>query len=284
MNHGERKSSGCPDPETLGVFLEGRLQPEQRRQLTEHLSRCEDCRLLAAEADAFLTRASASTAAPWAWRKVTPWLAAAAALLLVFFLWRPDSDPSGPNLALLPAEPLIEELWEFPIAPGFAPTLTLEQLSFRIGVAGTDLQIAHQASASEECTRVVRRLLESAPASSFPRSHARLREILGENAGCDLEADSLRTALRAESVQQHYDLGAWGEAVRLAAIERQVAFLTAEDTLGFFTEIDATALSPAVRRSTERLALLLGQGPGATGWTGQVEEVAAELLVVGSGP
>src|SRR5262245_36836365 len=40
----------CPDPETIGAYLEGRLSGPERARITEHLSTCDACYFAFSEA------------------------------------------------------------------------------------------------------------------------------------------------------------------------------------------------------------------------------------------
>ena len=43
----------CPEPERLAAYLDGRLFPEQRERLEEHLAACDGCANAIAEAMRF---------------------------------------------------------------------------------------------------------------------------------------------------------------------------------------------------------------------------------------
>jgi CHAT domain-containing protein len=96
----------CIDEETLAAFVEGTLDAQRRREVMEHLERCEECTIavgLAAES----LREEAVLQKPSRW----PWLLAAAAVLATAFLaivvirerWLSPS-PIGTLVAAAPAD------------------------------------------------------------------------------------------------------------------------------------------------------------------------------------
>src|SRR5271167_1758285 len=91
-------ASGCPEPETMAAYLDGRLGRDERAALTSHLAACEDCYFVLKEsAQMHLAAATTGAAgsrdmsgsrawlrAPKVWWSVAgSGLAAAAALTLV---------------------------------------------------------------------------------------------------------------------------------------------------------------------------------------------------------
>lgn len=94
---GPTTQTRCLDDYTLAAFVDGRGTPEERRQVQEHLSDCEDCYFLLAEvlrSEDELTRhrpsgsesprpAKAKLARSWRWMVMASTGAAAASLLLL---------------------------------------------------------------------------------------------------------------------------------------------------------------------------------------------------------
>jgi len=75
--HSREPYDGEPDVNRLAAYLEGRLDPVERARVTEHLSRCVECRRVVA---AF---ARGSTSRERTWRTAAaPWLALAAVLTI----------------------------------------------------------------------------------------------------------------------------------------------------------------------------------------------------------
>ena len=69
-----------PDPETLAAFAEGRLDQNARMAIIAHLDRCESC------TDEVAVAMTSPRDEPRRWRTVTPWLAAAAAVIVIALL------------------------------------------------------------------------------------------------------------------------------------------------------------------------------------------------------
>src|SRR5262245_54865098 len=100
-----RHADDCPDPETIGAFLEGRLSRPERARITEHLSTCEACYFAFSEA-AQTIPAEAVEKSSWrhawrvfpniAWRPATA-LAMAVALVIAIgtggFEWWRSAEP-----------------------------------------------------------------------------------------------------------------------------------------------------------------------------------------------
>ncbi len=123
-----------PSEARLNDYVDGLLQPAERKELEGHLSRCGDCRreadqlgelLRSAEAlgdvqpsrDLFpairaaATTATTSSPSPSSWAR---WGALAASLLIlagafVVFTWLDDGEPE--SLAAIPADESLAELW-----------------------------------------------------------------------------------------------------------------------------------------------------------------------------
>ncbi len=47
------ETMSCPSEETLAEFIDGRLDPEARRSVVEHLAVCGECRDIVMAADEF---------------------------------------------------------------------------------------------------------------------------------------------------------------------------------------------------------------------------------------
>jgi CHAT domain-containing protein/tetratricopeptide (TPR) repeat protein len=73
--------SQCPTAETLGVFLEGRLSPEEQTAVEAHLSGCDQCMLVAGEVAAWNRELGRRDQGSRAWHSSKRWLVAAAAVI-----------------------------------------------------------------------------------------------------------------------------------------------------------------------------------------------------------
>ena len=77
-SRGMSDPSSCPDPEAILAVVEGRAPEDVRLQTLDHVAQCSGCRL---ELD--LLRALGEARPPEG-RRSTPWLAAAASVLVLF--------------------------------------------------------------------------------------------------------------------------------------------------------------------------------------------------------
>jgi CHAT domain-containing protein/tetratricopeptide (TPR) repeat protein len=127
-------ASGCPDPETMAAYLDGRLPSDARARITEHLAACQDCYFVFKESAQMHVAAAASVQAAeprgWGvrvrtsrvmWSVAGTGLAAAAAITLFVGTggldrWR----SSDANLQALVAAVGEERMFEPRLAGGFA--------------------------------------------------------------------------------------------------------------------------------------------------------------------
>jgi CHAT domain-containing protein len=84
----------CPDSESLAAYLDGRLFPEQRERLEEHLAGCRDCTALVAEALRFGAGASPAVRGLLS-RRLTATAAALAIATLGAVAWLAATDWQG---------------------------------------------------------------------------------------------------------------------------------------------------------------------------------------------
>jgi tetratricopeptide (TPR) repeat protein len=117
-----RGRDGCPDPETLAVYLDGGLTPPARDDMAAHLASCETCYGVLVESAQ--TRVSAATVLrmPW-WRTRTAMaagLAAAAAVVLAVGVSVWPGPSRGPELTGLVAAVGTDRVIEPRLSGGFA--------------------------------------------------------------------------------------------------------------------------------------------------------------------
>jgi len=125
-----QSSPGCIDDESLAAYVDGRLDPAERRAVELHASQCSRCRDLIVETAAFVEQDARARKAPRfrvTWRKaavVAAALAAAVVLLvrITFVSSRQPSPASRPELAGLVAAAAHEptRLVEGRLTGGFA--------------------------------------------------------------------------------------------------------------------------------------------------------------------
>jgi CHAT domain-containing protein len=90
----DRRPRGCPTTEMLSAYVDGRLDPDRRMPIEDHISRCADCYAVVRETMATLRALEdeAPAATPLRRRGSPAYLATAAALILVgggsWVLWR----------------------------------------------------------------------------------------------------------------------------------------------------------------------------------------------------
>lgn len=122
----------CPESETLALYLEGGLSPEERARVTSHLAACDDCRRAVALTSS-LEAAPASAAvnevllqrvvAGSRKRRITPLAVAAAAAFLAvgigFSLTSSSEKPATPPVAKLSPAPAVAV--KPPVEPTPAP-------------------------------------------------------------------------------------------------------------------------------------------------------------------
>src|SRR5262249_602691 len=116
-----RREDGCPEPEQLAAYIDGRLPPAERTEVERHLVGCADCRDIVGDAFAE-TSAPATVIRP----KTTRWiavtagaLAAAAAIVMVVRLQGPRSA-DVPEIAKLAQAVGNERVIEPRLTGGFA--------------------------------------------------------------------------------------------------------------------------------------------------------------------
>ncbi|HXA18340.1 MAG TPA: CHAT domain-containing tetratricopeptide repeat protein [Thermoanaerobaculia bacterium] len=173
----------CPDEETLGAFLDARLEGAERLAIVAHLATCDRC-IAGSE---FVTRMrNAEPAADvipiHPWRK--QWLIAAAIVVVVsgtaFFIWRGVNRRETGIPALIAAAPVRYRTLE-PRLAGFRwaavqrlreePSTTTDPEVLRLGGAAADvfLRAQHDASAEAAHAAGVAELLLQKPGEAAER-------------------------------------------------------------------------------------------------------------------
>jgi tetratricopeptide (TPR) repeat protein len=172
----KRGGDGCPDPETLAVFLDGGLTPGARDEIAAHLTSCETCYSVFLESAQTRVTAAEGTPIPW-WRTrraiaaATASLATAAAVVLALNLGALTWRSRGPELTRLVAAVGTDRFIEPRLTGGFAhgplrgalrsnqPTLPAVSPDVRIAAAEIEKQAAGRASPSAVHARGVAALV-----------------------------------------------------------------------------------------------------------------------------
>lgn len=238
----------CPSAETLAAYGDDKLTPAERREVEKHLAACEDCFELFAGAAAFRLEEAAeprpvgelppSRRARYRW-----WRSAVAAAVLAAGVWvvvggRAGLTGRGDVLAW--ADELGDENELRAAAArswsgggggfGFGGGLPVDKRAFRLGVHLLDARLALAAGDGEHWNAALDQVATLVPSRSEP---ARLVDGLRTEDGLDdgnartRNLDELVTAARTPAPEA-FDLGAWAEAGRLAALGGRTRFLEAE--------------------------------------------------------
>ena len=236
-------TSTCPSAETLAQYLDGSLSPAQRAEVESHAASCEDCfeqiaavavletereHAEGARAGELATLASAPAPARARW-----WAAAVAAVLLVGIGWGLWAVVMGVRrqaaaASLAWAERLGGERdlrtaaarrWrDEGLALAFGGPLPTDKRVFRLGVHLLDARTAFAAGDDAgwaEAIDTAASLLAGADSATVERLARLHRRTGAPDPRAELEKLAV-TARAADPVA--FDLGAWAEAGRLAAL------------------------------------------------------------------
>lgn len=237
----------CPSAETLAAYLDGKLPAAERAAVEKHLADCEDCFEQVAAAAAFQAEEAERgvlTQLPRVRRQPARWVAVAAALATVAVgVWltrgRPDLVSRSPDalawagqlgsadeLEAASARAWTDEAGGFGFGSGLAPA----KRAFRLGVHLLDARVAFEAGETERLSAALQR------ASALLPGEPRANEIAASlRAGVDAsEVSSMREMVDGLAITGRaldpaaFDLGAWVETGRLAALGGNTKVLESE--------------------------------------------------------
>ncbi|MEO7963154.1 MAG: hypothetical protein ABIT38_04500 [Gemmatimonadaceae bacterium] len=261
------------EPEKLAALLEGRLNDREREELLSHVAASDDMREVlgfAAEALEEEERVASNVASRdvvelprgdvrkpstnWRWMAAASIVLLAVGALAVRLRARDASHNESPVLALAEPTagiPLGARDFPWQSTRGTGGSLSDEVRSARVGVLLSDLELAVRSadSSSTRYAAAIDALLEDVPASAPVRAMVRgLAQTSSRESGIEFEktVDAVTALLSAPIVR----LGRWGEAARVARIERDSAFFRSAPINVF----DA-ALLAAFREGPLRVAL-----------------------------
>jgi tetratricopeptide (TPR) repeat protein len=246
----------CPDPETIGAYLEGRLSGPERARITEHLSTCEACYFAFSEAAQIHPAESAEKPSWWhrwlvppniVWRPAAA-LATVAALVIGigiggFGLWRSTQPP---ELRALVAAVGTDRTVEARLSGGFAYG------PLRAPVRAGD----GSATPVSPDVRIAAALIEKAAnASRTPRNLAALGVALLVTGRPADAVTALENATRAAPD----DAGHWSD-LAAAYLSRAKREGSADDLVKAVDAADlATKLAPSMKEGWFNRALAIEQ-------------------------
>lgn len=289
----------CPNAETLAAYGDGKLIPSERRTVEKHLATCEDCFELFAGAATFRLEETESlplTELQPAARRPLRWLttAAAAAVVLVG-VWvvvghqREQSTAGSEVLALADGlgggtelQAAAGRAWNGGGAGlGFVGTLPDDKRAFRLGVHLLDARVALDArdgerwdAALENAAALLTRGSESASVAEKLRSGGGSFDDRDER-----NLDQL-AALARSPAPDSFDLGAWAEAGRLAALGGRTKLLESKLAQRLDTVSRAAANDPAVASAVDAIRGALGDHQVSAGELGPLERSFEQLILV----
>jgi hypothetical protein len=305
--------TGAPiDPERLGALREARVQGREHDELMARLAadpdaledyadalavadelEAEDRRAAEVEEAGVLPFRAPVRRAVW---RPGPRLALAASLVVTLGVagWgltrgRAGDDDPGRYAALL-SRPVVPAGWDAaPWTAARAPGETLDPRAraVRIGARITDLEAAAAAGdslAARQAAADVGALLGALPAAGPAASvYDELRRRAGEPAAAlaSTREQGRRTAARLAG-EEGVTLGAWAQAARLAAGQRDAGFFRARATRRVLERAARDEALPAeARAGVERIRLALAATP-VPDW-GTLEREAARILASAGG-
>jgi hypothetical protein len=235
----------CPTAKTLADYGAGKLTPDERREVEKHVVACEDCFELFAAAAVYRSEKAAERAPiahAAAKRPRLRWWYAAAAAAMALAVWgvvRQHSTTVGSGGEVLDLVRGLGEGEQLEAAAtrawsddggglGFGSGLPMSKRGFRLGVHLFDARVALEAGDEERLAAAFGRAALLLPSEDDGAEIVeRLRRSAADKRGqSGHRADLDRLATAARSLDpQAFDLGAWAEAGRLAALGTRIEYL-----------------------------------------------------------
>lgn len=266
----------CPDAESLAAYVDGRTGAADRAAMERHLVECGECRdLIGAAAELAGESAATATATAPPRRRAVRWyvagaglVAAAAALILVVRMQRPDASHTAPEIAELVAAAGSSRLVEPRLTGGFAygpPPSPMR--SGNASMLNPDLQIAAAQIQKKLATRRDAASLHAAGVAELLQARPdRAIEYLREAAMLSESLAQMHSDLAAAYLVRARTLDAPDDAVRaLDAAERAVTLTPrlAEAHFNRALALEALSLRDRARSAWEEYLRLEPQSPWA---------------------
>lgn len=290
----------CPSAETLAAYLDGKLPAAERAAVEKHLADCEDCFEQVAAAAAFQAEEAERgvlTQLPRVRRQPARWVAVAAALVTVAVgVWltrgRPDLVNRSPDalawagrlgstdeLEAASARAWTDEAGGFGFGSGLPPA----KRAFRVGVHLLDARVAFEAGEAERLSAALQR--STALLSGEPRANE-IAETL--RAGVDSsDMSSMRemldwlTSTGRALEPAAFDLGAWAETGRLAALGGNIKVLESDFAAAANPELASTLTAdPAAARELSAIRAALADRRVSAQELRDLERSFQQLLLV----
>ena len=227
----------CPSAETLSAYLRGTLSSAERAAVEKHVAACEDCFEQLAAAAAFRVEEEGSAAIAdlsAARRPRRSWYVAIAAAVVALAVWgvvRQRATTVGAGGEMLALADGLGDVSQLRAAAAQAWTggggglafgggLPARKRAFRLGVHLLDARVALAAEDPERWDDALDRIAALVPQGDATTALERLRAQANGEGGRSGRADGLErlTAASRRLDAQAFDLGAWAEAGRLAAL------------------------------------------------------------------
>lgn len=303
MSNSDHTPDPKVDPETLAAFLDGRLSPEERAEVMEHLATSEDdyeafleaVHVLGAleESDATGPDVAGPRRSESGWRVPGARALAAAAAVAVVALgvWlvsRAGPPTDGTPVALvasLDTDPTGLPGWDEPAWPVLrSPDALLapRERAFRLGVRHAHLAAAARADLDEASRRLAGELTTLASELPGGGPLAALYRRIGElPSGAEEAADLRREAwLATEGAAPTAELrlGAWVGAARLALLAEDLSWFRSPAAREARSAVDEESLTPPVRRGWREVRELARGDPVEPDSLGSALNALAETL------
>lgn len=270
MVNKEKANTKCPSDEEIAVFLDGKLNDTDRDAIMGHLSSCDDCHDLFTEAiniQEETSKVSRLNPKLLIFKFVPYSLAAAAAILVTFFLLRDNSierlsfvnervailteDAGRASLPDMNREGAVHSY-------GFTDVTTPKNTSFRIGICLADIKIAATAENKESVSGLLSNmvvLLKNTRVSGNTilfyegmtkeiKESGTLRPLMG---GIDV------MILREVDEPLFVWFGQWCAGGRIAAVKRTERFYDIDDVGTFIKMLKKENLPEGVLRSLNEI-------------------------------
>jgi hypothetical protein len=270
-----RPPSDRLDRTKLAALIDGRLAGAERDAVLTRLAASPtdleivaDALAVSAELDEDVTDIRQAAARRASRRpRVVAWASIAAAVVVVASLpmmLRFAASPSGDYAALLTGHSALAAGWEahsWSATRGAADDITERSRGIRVGALTStlDVAVARRDSAAPRLAEQIAELLINVPGA---REVATTYRTIAAH-GLSVSPDEMRSASRAARgmvAAQAFDDGAWLEAARIAATDRDATFFAAAASRAPMSDLEHEAANDArIREDVAALRQLIGR-------------------------